>query len=108
MNSTETSSQLPKLIPLGQWRKELGITNPTIWRWRKQGWINAVIINHRPYVTLEEINRFISRAKAGEFSGSGTVPVPATQPVSVRPRPAVARNTIVQETIYRPGVIERL
>lgn len=108
MNPTETSSQLPKLIPLGRWRKELGITNPTIWRWRKNGWIKTVIINRRPYITLEEINRFLARAKTGEFSGLETISVPATQPVLVRPHPAISRNYIAQETIYRPGVIERL
>ena len=40
----------------------------TNWRWRKRGWIEPVCIAGRFYVTPAEQERFLRRAKSGEFS----------------------------------------
>jgi hypothetical protein len=63
------------LVPLSRWAKEIGRSTPTIWRWRKLGWIKTVNICSKLYVAAEEIQRFEARAAAGEFAREPVVPI---------------------------------
>ena len=56
------------IVPLDQWREELGKTPATIWRWRQRGWIDVQNICGRLYISRAEIARFEIRVAAGEFS----------------------------------------
>ncbi len=76
MKSQETA-QTPKpaaLVALNKWRADMGISNPTCWRWRRAGWLQTINISGRVYVTAAAIAEFTRRAEAGEFSKVHTVP----------------------------------
>ena len=55
---------------------DMGVSNPTVWRWRKLGWLDTVNIAGRPYVTQEAIQTFKERAARGEFAKHPIVPAP--------------------------------
>ncbi len=58
----------PALLDYGQWLAAMGKTPITGWRWRKRGVLKTVNIFGRVYLTQEEAERFVRRAKAGEFA----------------------------------------
>jgi len=45
-----------------------GISDTTLWRWYRRGWIKLVNICGKNYVDLESLAVFDRRAAAGEFS----------------------------------------
>lgn len=55
-------------IPYRSWLKSLGVSKVTGWRWVKLGMVRPVSLCGRLYIAITEINRFWSRAQAGEFS----------------------------------------
>jgi hypothetical protein len=59
---------------LASFTAEIGKTPSTVWRWRKQGWLDVLNICGKLYVTSEAIERFKARAAAGEFSKAPVVP----------------------------------
>jgi hypothetical protein len=56
------------LLAFDRWLKDIDRTPATGWRWRKLGWIKTINVCGRLYVSRDEINRFETRAAAGEFS----------------------------------------
>ena len=58
----------PGIRKFSYWWQGTGNSSVTGWRYRKFGWIKTVNIAGVPYVTDEEIKRFLRRAEAGEFS----------------------------------------
>ena len=56
------------LVALDLWRKQIGLTAATVWRWRRRGWIEVINIAGRLYISREAIARFEQAAAAGEFS----------------------------------------
>ena len=57
-----------------KWLRILGRGRATGYRWVSRGWIEPTNIAGKLYVTVEEINRFWTRAKAGEFArGAGGI-----------------------------------
>jgi hypothetical protein len=63
----ESESKLG-LKAASKWAAQVGITSTTLWRFRKRGWIKTINIAGRQYISEEEIARFTSRAKTGEFT----------------------------------------
>jgi predicted site-specific integrase-resolvase len=61
-------------VPLRRWAEQIGRTTSTIWRWRKFGWIEVVNIAGKLYISAQEVERFNTRAAAGEFSREPVVP----------------------------------
>ncbi len=57
----------PGIRRLDAWLREIGRSLHTGYRWRKRGWIKVLNIGGRWYITDEEIERFITRGKEGEF-----------------------------------------
>jgi phage/plasmid primase-like uncharacterized protein len=57
-----------------QWReavtRERGVSDTTLWRWGRRGWIRLVNISGKNYVDLASLAEFDRRATAGEFSKS--------------------------------------
>jgi transposase-like protein len=48
--------------------RDLGISDVTLWRWRRRGWIKTVNISGKVYVDLESLVDFNRRAATGEFA----------------------------------------
>ncbi|MFN0130837.1 MAG: hypothetical protein ACKV19_29590 [Verrucomicrobiales bacterium] len=47
---------------------DMDVTHVTGWRWRQKGILETIDINGRLYVTPEAMERFLARARAGEFA----------------------------------------
>jgi hypothetical protein len=62
------------LFAFDRWLKDIDRTPATGWRWRKRGWINTINVSGRLYISRDEINRFETRAAAGEFSKPHVTP----------------------------------
>jgi len=48
--------------------RERGISDVTLWRWERRGWIKTVNICGKKYADLESLAQFDRRAAAGEFA----------------------------------------
>ena len=48
--------------------RDRGISDVTLWRWCRRGWISVVNICGKNYVDLQSLADFDRRAAAGEFS----------------------------------------
>ena len=48
--------------------RDRGISDVTVWRWGKRGWITIVNVCGRPYVDLASLAAFDQRARNGEFA----------------------------------------
>jgi hypothetical protein len=55
------------LVSFDLWLKQLGKTRITGWRWRRDGIISTLNVFGKIYIQRSEIERFESRALAGEF-----------------------------------------
>ena len=76
-NSDTNTAEIPPLIPLLVFARQLGKTAPTIWRWRKLGMIDeGEIVNlcGKPYLTRAGADKFFTRARAGEFAKPSHAP----------------------------------
>lgn len=57
-------------LALDQFMRQSGLSNATVWRYRKRKWLQTITIAGRHYVTREAIAEFNRRAAAGEFAGT--------------------------------------
>jgi hypothetical protein len=48
--------------------RDRGISDVTLWRWDRRGWIKTVNICGKKYVNLESLAEFDRRAAGGEFA----------------------------------------
>jgi hypothetical protein len=55
-------------VTLQKFGASIGRSAPTLWRYRKKGWLRTVNIAGRPYVLPAEALEFERRAAAGEFA----------------------------------------
>ena len=61
-------------IPIGGLRsaravaRDRGISDVSLWRWEKRGWIKTINICGKKYVELQSLAEFDERARAGEFA----------------------------------------
>jgi len=71
MNFTErTPIETMPPISLDAFRMQMGLSPVSMWRFRKRGWLNTIVIAGRHYVTPEAMIEFKRRAAAGEFAGN--------------------------------------
>ncbi len=70
-------------LAIDQFMRQSGLSNATVWRYRKRKWLQTITIAGRHYVTREAIAEFNRRAAAGEFAG--TVANPSAHRVSAGP-----------------------
>lgn len=63
-----TSGKPGGLFAVKKWAGEVGMSPLTVWRMRRRGWLDTVNIGGRVYITTAEIERFTTRAAAGEFA----------------------------------------
>ena len=52
--------------------RDRGISDVTLWRWARRGWIKLVNICGENYVDLKSLAEFDRRAAAGEFAKAPT------------------------------------
>ena len=64
----------PVPIPLSRWTRAIGRSAPTVWKWRRLGWLRTVNIASKQYVTPEAAAEFMRRAEAGEFARKAVTP----------------------------------
>jgi hypothetical protein len=67
---------MPSIKTLHAFTREIGVSPATIWRWRRQGILETVNINGKPYITSEAAEQFVTRVAAGEFAKRNPVPAP--------------------------------
>lgn len=72
MSTSKLPEPLSYLQPLSRVGQDLRLSNITLWRFRKRGWLKTVNIAGRNYVTAEELARFLVRARSGEFAKGST------------------------------------
>lgn len=48
--------------------RDRGVSDTTLWRWGKRGWIRLVNVCGKSYVDLQSLAEFDRRAAAGEFA----------------------------------------
>ena len=48
--------------------RDRGISDVTLWRWERRGWIKTINICGKKYADLESLAEFDRRAAAGEFA----------------------------------------
>jgi len=72
--NSNTEPTTTAVVSLSKWRKQIGVTHCTAWRWRKKGWLKTINIAGRQYLTQEAIDEFQRRAAAGEFAQTHKVP----------------------------------
>jgi len=61
--------EIAPLVSVNIFARQIGRTPVTLWRWQKLGWLDASVnIAGKPYLTREAIQRFTTRATAGEFA----------------------------------------
>ena len=56
------------VVSLAAWRREIGISDTTAWRYCKAGWLHPLNIAGRPYLTRTDIADFEAKAAAGQFA----------------------------------------
>jgi hypothetical protein len=53
-------------MALSKFINDVGVDRTTVWRWRKDEWLETINISGRIYVT--NLERFLARAASGEFA----------------------------------------
>lgn len=67
--------EIPPIVSMAAFARQIGRTPVTLWRWQKLGWLDASVnIAGKPYLTREAIERFTRRATAGEFARASHAP----------------------------------
>jgi hypothetical protein len=75
MLNSNTENELPPLTAVSNFARQIGRTTVTVWRWQKLGWLDPFVnIAGKPYLTRAAIQRFTTRATAGEFAKAAHVP----------------------------------
>ncbi len=57
-----------QLIATKEWTRKVGVSDVTVWRWCRKGWLSPLNINGRSYLRLCDIETFTRRAASGEFA----------------------------------------
>jgi predicted site-specific integrase-resolvase len=65
---------MSEIVSLVEWRKGVGVSAATVWRWRNKGFLTVTNICGKNYVTADNAEDFKRRAVAGEFAKEPVVP----------------------------------
>ena len=69
----DAETPLPPMA-LDKFIQYAGVSRPTAYQWRKKEILKTINICGRQYVPAKEVDRFNTRAEAGEFSQEHTSP----------------------------------
>jgi hypothetical protein len=64
-NSKQFTTQ--GIVSYDRFLENMGRSQVTGWRWRRLGWLQTLNIAGRLYLEAAEIDRFLARARRGEF-----------------------------------------
>jgi len=70
-NDDADTEKIPAIQSLEKFLTAAGKSRSTGFRWRKLGFLKAVTINGRPYLTRAAVTEFLKRAEAGELAANG-------------------------------------
>jgi hypothetical protein len=66
--SNESKNPISKLVLAKTYRESMGVSDTTLWRWVKKGWLSSVNISGRVYITLASIKKFEEDSLSGMFA----------------------------------------
>ena len=66
--SIESTNPISKLVLAKTYRESMGVSDTTLWRWVKKGWLSSVNISGRLYITLASIEKFEEDSFSGVFA----------------------------------------
>ena len=72
LDTNNNGMKFGEITAFAKFLESVGCSRTTGYRWRKNGWIATVTIAGRPYVRREAIDKFLSRAEAGEFADNAS------------------------------------
>ena len=64
----KSTNPISKLVLAKTYRESMGVSDTTLWRWVKKGWLSSVNISGRLYITLESIEKFEEGSLSGVFA----------------------------------------
>jgi len=73
-NEGSVGGNTSPILSLTTFCRGVGISTVTAWRWRRNGWLQTINIGGRHYIASEAAAQFKSRAEAGEFAKTATMP----------------------------------
>jgi len=62
------------LKPFGQWVKECGWSASYAWRLRQRRMVTTINIAGKHYISADEVERFLARAREGQFAKTPRMP----------------------------------
>ena len=68
MTADDSEESASNLIAFDVWRRALGISPSTAYRYRERGIVTLVNVFGKLYIARDEIARFEARARLGEFA----------------------------------------
>jgi hypothetical protein len=70
MKTDDVSNEAPQtgLLAAHVFRRERGISDTTLWRWSKAGWIKTVKVGGRLFIDLASFAELSRRAERGELA----------------------------------------
>jgi hypothetical protein len=88
MNTSQENSN--GVVAFEKWRRSVGVSRTTGWRWRRSGWLQTFNISGKIYLERAEASRFVALAKSGQFAKPPTMPTRKTQPANMEMLPSTA------------------
>ena len=68
LSTQSTSEHASGLVALAAYRRQLGLSKTTLWRYRRNNWLKTVNVLGKLYVTRESIAKFEARMLSGELA----------------------------------------
>jgi hypothetical protein len=56
------------IYPVPEFCRDTQISRTSIWRWARAGWLSPINIAGCLYLTGDDLEKFVQRARAGEFA----------------------------------------
>jgi hypothetical protein len=84
MNATATTTTpqaIAGITSLSVYRRQLGVSKTTLWRYRRNGWLKTINVLGKLYITREAIAEFEAMLCSGELAkephGCAALPIAA-------------------------------
>ena len=76
-----TPQAIAGITSLSVYRRQLGVSKTTLWRYRRNGWLKTINVLGKLYITRESIAKFEAMMRSGELAkephGCAALPVAA-------------------------------
>jgi hypothetical protein len=68
LSTQSTSEHASGLVALTAYRRQLGLSKTTLWRYRRNNWLKTINVLGKLYCTRESIAEFEARMLSGELA----------------------------------------